>query len=132
MTEYEKIRNGHRLTPTAQDLLHLMNEFGKFHKIKDIVKVHLVDDQLQKIETDTCGMFQLYFYFNLFMLFENSSVINDKKFSKSTIEKLLNEIFLLIEQRMRWPLKSLPKKKILNDFNWSAAVQQQSSFIENC
>ena len=132
MIEYEKIRNGHRLTPTAQDLLHLMNEFGKFHKIKDIVKVHLVDDQLQKIETDTCGMFQLYFYFNLFMLFENSSVINDKKFSKSTIEKLLNEIFLLIERRMRWPLKSLPKKKTLNDFNWSAAVQQQSSFIENC
>ena len=64
MIEYEKIRNGHRLTLTAQDLLHLMNEFGKLHKIKDIVMVHLVDDQLQKIETDTCGMFQLYFYFN--------------------------------------------------------------------
>ena len=93
--EYEKIRNGHRLTPTAQDLLHLMNEFVKLHKIKDIVKVHLVDDQLQKIETDTCGMFQLYFYFNLFMPFENSSIINDKKLSKSTIEKLLNEIFSL-------------------------------------
>ena len=46
--EYEKIRNGHRSTPAAQDLLHLMNEFGKLHKIKDIVKVHLVDDQLQK------------------------------------------------------------------------------------
>ena len=95
MTEYEKIRNGHRLTPTAQDLLHLMNEFGKLPKIKDIVKVHLIDDQLQKIETDTCGMFQLYFYFNLFMLFENSSIINNKKLSKSTIEKLLNEIFSL-------------------------------------
>ena len=95
MIEYEKIRNGHRLTPTAQDLLHIMNEFGKLHKIKDIVKVHLVDDQLQKIETDTCGMFQLYFYFNLLMPFENSSIINDKKLLKSTIEKLLNEIFSL-------------------------------------
>ena len=95
MIEYEKIRNGHRLTPTAQDLLHLMNEFGKLHKIKDIVKVHLVNDQLQKTETDTCGMFQLYFYFNFLMLFENSSIINDKKLSKSTIEKLLNEIFSL-------------------------------------
>ena len=40
MIEYEKIRNGHRLTPTAQDLLHLMNEFGKLRQIKDIVKVH--------------------------------------------------------------------------------------------
>ena len=93
--EYEKIRNGHRLTPTAQDLLHLMNKFGKLHKIKDIVKVHLVDDQLQKIETDICEMFQLYFYFNLFMPFENSLIINDKKLSKSTIEKLLNEILSL-------------------------------------
>ena len=79
MIKYEKIRNGHRLTLTAQDLLHLMNEFGKLYKIKDIVKVHLVDDQLQKIEMDICGMFQLYFYFNLFMPFENSSIINDKK-----------------------------------------------------
>ena len=95
MIEYEKIRNGNRLTPTAQDLLHLMNEFGKLHKIKDIVKVHLVDDQLQKIEKDTCGMFQLCFSFNLFMPFENSSIRNDKKLSKSTIEKLLNGIFSL-------------------------------------
>ena len=95
MNEYEKIKNGHRLRPTTQDLLHLMYEFGKLHKIKDIVKVHLVDDQLQKIETDTCGMFQLYFYFNLFMPFENSSIIKDTKLSKKTIEKLLNEIFSL-------------------------------------
>ena len=95
MIEYENIRNGHRVTLTVQDLLHLMNEFGKLHKIKGTVKVHLVNNQLQKIEMDTCGMFQLYFYFNLFMPFENSSIINDKKLSKSTIEKLLDEIFSL-------------------------------------
>ena len=98
MNEYEKIKNGHRLRPATQDLLPLMNEFGKLHKIKDIVKVHLVDDQLQKIETDTCGIFQIYFYFNLFMPFENSSIIKDAKdakLSKKTIEKLLNEIFSL-------------------------------------
>ena len=82
MYEYEKIKNGHRLRPATQDLLHLLHEFGKLHKIKDIVKVHLVNDQLQKIEMDTCGMFQLYFYFNLFMPFENSSIIKDTKLSK--------------------------------------------------
>ena len=95
MNEYEKIKNGHRLRPTTQDLLHLMYQFGKLDKIKDIVKVHLVDDQLQKIETNMCGMFQLYFYFNLFMPLENSSIIKDTKLSKKTIEKLLNEIFSL-------------------------------------
>ena len=95
MREYEKIRNGHRLTTTTQDLLHLMYEFGKLHKINDVVTVHLVDDQLQKIEMDTCGIFQLYFYVHLFTPLENSSIVNDKKLSKSTLEKLLNEIFYL-------------------------------------
>ena len=91
MTEYEKIRNGHRLTTTTQDLLHMMYKFGKLHKINDVVTVHLVDDQLQKIETDTCGIFQLYFYVNLFTPLENSSIVNNKKLSKSTLEKFLNE-----------------------------------------
>ena len=49
MREYEKIRNRHRLTTATQDLLHLMYGFGKLHKKNDVVTMHLVDDQLQKI-----------------------------------------------------------------------------------
>ena len=92
MKEYEKIKNGHRLRPTTQDLMY---EFGRLHKIKDEIKVHAVDNQLQKLETDTCGIFQLYFYTNLFTPVGGSKIINDKKLSKRTIEKLLNEIFPL-------------------------------------
>ena len=55
--------------------------------------MHFVDDQIQKTETDTCGIFQLYFYVNLFNPIENSQIINDKTVTKKTIEKLLNEIF---------------------------------------
>ena len=91
MREYEKIRNGHRLTTTTQDLLHMMYKFRKLHKINDVVTAHLVDDQLQKIEADTCGIFQLYFYVNLFAPLENSSIVNNKKLSKSTLQKFLNE-----------------------------------------
>ena len=91
MRECEKIRNGHRLTTTTQDLLHMMYKFEKLHEINDVVTVHLVDDQFQKIETDTCGIFQLYFYVNLFIPLENSSIVNNKKLSKSTLEKFLNE-----------------------------------------
>ena len=98
MKEYEKIKNAHCLRPTTQDLLHLMYEFGRLHKVNDIA-VHLVDDQLQKIETDMCGIFQLYFYLNLFMLFEGSTILKDTKLSKRTIEKLLNKIFSLHRQR---------------------------------
>ena len=72
-----------------------MYEYGKLHKIRDEVTVHLVDDQLQKLDTDTCGILQLYFYLNLFMPVDGSSIIQDKTLSKSTVEKLLNETFSL-------------------------------------
>ena len=92
MGEYKKIRNGNRLSTTTIDLLHLMYQYGKLHNIKDEVTVHLVDYQLQKIDTDMCGIFQLYFYVNLFIPMDGSSIIQDKPLSKSTIEKLMNEI----------------------------------------
>ena len=111
MNEYEKIKNGHRLRPTTQDLLHLIYQFGKLHKVNDTIKVHLVGDQLQKIETDTCGIFQIYFYFTLFMSFENNSIIKDAKLSKKTIEKLLNEIFLSIGTKAKKKSKGLLKKR---------------------
>ena len=61
MGAYEGIKNAHRLSTTTIDLLHLMNEYGKLHKIKDEIMVLLIDDQLQRLDTDTCGIFQLYF-----------------------------------------------------------------------
>ena len=111
MREYEKIRNGHRFTTTTQDLLHLMYELGKLHKINDVVIVHLVDDQLQKIETDTCGIFQLYFYVNLFTLLKNSSIVNDKKLSKSILEKLLNKIFYLDRDKIESLVEQFAEEK---------------------
>ena len=99
MREYEKIKDTKQLTTTTQDLLHLMYEFGKLHNIQDEITVFSLDDQLQKIETDTCGIFQIYFYYNLFNPFTNSSVIKDKVINKHTIEKLLNEIFTLSQEK---------------------------------
>ena len=95
MKEYEKIKDVKELRTTTQDLLHLMYEFGKLHNIKNEINVFSLDDQLQKIETDTCGIFQLYFYYNLFNPLKNSSIIDSSTISKHTLEKLLNEIFSL-------------------------------------
>ena len=53
------------MTDTAIDLLQLINEFGKLQTKNEII-LHFVDDQVQMIEKDTCGMYQLYFYVNLF------------------------------------------------------------------
>ena len=81
-----------RLSETTIDLLHLMNEYGRKYKLKNEVIVHLVEDQLQEIERDTCGVYQIYFYVNLFNPLENNIIINQKSLNKRTIEKLLNEI----------------------------------------
>ena len=68
-----------------------------------MVKVHLVDH--------TCGIFQLYFYFNLFMPFENSSIIKDTKLSKKTMEKLLNENFSLDRDENEKEIEKFAEKK---------------------
>ena len=48
MEEYKKRKAVNRLSETMQDILHLINEFGKLHNLKEEVRVHFVDDQLQK------------------------------------------------------------------------------------
>ena len=65
MEEYKKIKTVNRLSGTTQDILHLINEFGKLHNLKEEVRVHFIDDQPQKTETNTCRVFQLYFFCNL-------------------------------------------------------------------
>ena len=69
-----------------------MNKYGKKHKLKNEVIVHLVDNQLQVIKRDTCGMYQIYFYVNLFNPLENSSIISQESLNKRTIKKLLHKI----------------------------------------
>ena len=61
-----------------QDILHLINKFGILHNLKEEVRVHFADDQLQKTETDTYGIFQLYLFVNLFNPDKNSAIIEDK------------------------------------------------------
>ena len=88
-----------------------MYEFGKLHKINNVVTVHLVDNQLQEIETDTCGIFQLYFYVNLFPPLKNSSIVNNKKLSKSTLEKILNELFYLDRDKNKSLVEQFTEEK---------------------
>ena len=93
MEDYKKIKTVNRLRETTHDILHLANEFGKLHNLKEEDRVRFVVNQLQKTETNTCGVFQLYFFVNLFSPDENSVIIEDKILTQKTIEKLLHEIF---------------------------------------
>ena len=89
---YKKIDRS-QLTITAQDFFHTLNEFSKVHKSKEI-NVYIVDDCLQDLESDTSGIFQLYFYTNLFLPNYKSKILNSKKLTMKTITTLLNELFI--------------------------------------
>ena len=93
LTAFEKI-NRSQLTTTAQDFFHTLNEFAKVHKRK-VVDVFMVDDCLQDLESDTCGIFQLHFYTNLFLPKEDSKIVNNSKLKMKTIATLLNDLFVL-------------------------------------
>ena len=93
LESFRRINRRH-LTPTAQDFFHTLNEFAKVHKRK-VFNVYMVDDQLQDLQSDTCGLFQLYFYTNLFLPRENSKILNNKILNMKTLETILNEVFVL-------------------------------------
>ena len=83
-----------QLTKTAKDFFYTLFEFGRVHNDK-IVDVFMVDDLLQDEKSDTCGIFQLYFYTNLFLPREDSKIITNRKITLKTIVTFLNEIFTL-------------------------------------
>ena len=101
--------------------------------------MHFIDDQLQKTETDICGVFQLYFFVNLFNPDEKSAIIEDKILTKKTIEKLLNEIFSSNKEESERKIEDfIDEKQIKMENKWRikkthdpTSVNHQSSFIEN-
>ena len=52
------------------------------------MKIILLDDQLQELTTDTCGIFQLYFYKNLFDPDGDSKIIGDEFLIKKNSNKI--------------------------------------------
>ena len=53
---------------------------------------------VQDLNSVTCGIFQLYFYDNLFNPNKNSKIQDKAKLNKKTIETLMNELFVLDDQ----------------------------------
>ena len=81
------------LSDTATNFFHFIQAFGSNLKLRDFVNIWMVEDRLEDLSSMTCGIFQLYFYGNLFNPNENSKIQNFKRLNKRTIEALLNEIF---------------------------------------
>ena len=58
----------------------------------------MVEDRVQNLDSVTCGIFQLYFYNNLFNPNDISKIQGKARLNKKTIETLLNEPFALDNQ----------------------------------
>ena len=54
----------------------------------------MVEDRVQDLNSVTFGVFQIYFYDNLFTPNKNSKIQDKKRLNKRTIETLLNELFV--------------------------------------
>ena len=83
-----------QLNERATYFFHLLYQFGKLKKVNKMTIV-IVENDLQKLTSSTCGIFQLYFYKNLFDPPLQSSIVSHKNLNITTTESLLNEIFTL-------------------------------------
>ena len=54
---------------------------------------HLLQQPVQDLTSSNCGIFQLYFYKNLFEPNKKSKIINHENLKKRTIEIIFNETF---------------------------------------
>ena len=95
-----------KLSETAQDLFHLIYCFEKNEKITNFVNVWMLDDPLQKKKkqktkknTLTCGLFQTYFYEDLFFSNNDSKIHDYKKLTNEALEILLNELYSLDQEQ---------------------------------
>ena len=95
------------LSEIARDFFHLLEAFGKTKNIKEFVKVWLLEDPVQQMETTTCGAFQLYFFENLFFPDELTKLHSYQKLTNIAIETILDELFTLDKQK---------NKQIINDY----------------
>ena len=59
-----------KLSATARDLFYFIESFGRLHNINDTVSTWMLEGSVQKINTYTCGPFQLFFFENLSIALE--------------------------------------------------------------
>ena len=83
------------VSDTARDFFYFVQSFDNKLKLRNLVNLWVVEDRIQDLDSVTCGIFQIYFYGNLFNPDKNSKIQNKTKLNKKTIETLLNELFTL-------------------------------------
>ena len=86
------------LSNTVRDFFNFIQSFGNKLKLRDFVNIWMVEDRVEDLNSVTCGIFQIYFYNNLFNPNQNSKIQNKNKLNEKIIETLLNKLFILGNQ----------------------------------
>ena len=60
------------LSDTVANFFHFIQVFGSKLKLRDFINIWMVEDRVQDLDSVTCGIFQIYFYNNLFNSDKNS------------------------------------------------------------
>lgn len=94
-----------KLGTTARDLFHFISEFWKLYNDHNEISVYFHNSKIQRIDTDTCGVFQLYFYERFHSPSHESDIKSNEKLFKSTVYKFLNEKFSLDKEVNQKKLK---------------------------
>ena len=74
------------LSVTARQFFYFVQSFGNKLKLRSVVNIWMVEDRLQDLNTSTCGVFQIYFYKNLFNSGEKSKINGETRLTKKTAE----------------------------------------------
>ena len=70
------------MSETARDFFYFVQSFGNKLKLGDIINLWVVKDRIQDLDSVTCGIFQIYFYNNLFNPDKNRKIQNKTKLNK--------------------------------------------------
>ena len=74
------------LSDRARNFFYFIQAFGIKLKLRIFVNIWMVEDVLQDLDSATCGIFQIYFYENLFNPDKNRKIQGETKLNRKTVE----------------------------------------------
>ena len=66
------------LSNTAMNFFHFVQAFGNKLNLCDFVNIWTKEDRVQDLNSETCGIFEIYFYDNLLDQNEDSKIQHKK------------------------------------------------------
>ena len=102
------------LSKTTRNFFYFIQAFGIKLKLRGFVNIWMVENKFEDLDSATCGIFQTYFYENLFNQEENSKIQGNGKLNKKTVEILLNELFSLGDRENEIKMEEYADKLNIN------------------